>query len=271
MMVTAPLVYWWTGSSVLNASMSDIIYWLAPATASYLIFLGFYTRNHVMPVMTDVTQLLAAFAIVRTVAMALVKPWGHPFRVTAKGVASDRIVVQWSYFLPLILLGTMTLLGMAANLSPYTSSNGQPGYELNVVWSLLSAAMLFLSATVCIEVPKRRRTERFISDERATLTMPDGRTMNCRVHDLAVGGAHLVRAEGWDGVAPGRLQFITDGTAIPFTPVRLTSEGLAIRFDESVPSRRKMIAKLFTGSYRNEVEEISILRTLRFAATALFA
>ena len=51
---------------------------------------------------TSSVDCSGAGTIVATVVTALVRPWGHPFKVTAKGVASDRIVVQWGLLLPLI-------------------------------------------------------------------------------------------------------------------------------------------------------------------------
>jgi hypothetical protein len=77
MLITAPLVYWWTGTAVVNADAQDIIYWLGPSVAASVTFMAIYAGNRVMPVMTDVSQPLSAFAIVGTVVMGLAKPWGH--------------------------------------------------------------------------------------------------------------------------------------------------------------------------------------------------
>jgi len=271
MMVTTPAVYWWTGTSVVQATMGEIVYWLAPATAAYMMFLGFYTRNHIMPVMTDATQLLAAFAIVRTVATALVKPWGHAFKVTAKGVSTEKVVVQWSFFLPLVLLAVATLIGLAVNLSPYSAQNGTIGYSLNVAWSLLSAGLLFVAAAVCVEMPKRRQAERFTSNEPAMLTTADGSTMHCHITDISVNGALLAGVEGWHGGATGHLTFLDDGLSIPCKSVRAARDGLALQFDDRPFFRRQMIARLFTGAYRNEVEHVSTWRVLRSVTAALFA
>ena len=162
MLITAPLVFWWTGTAVVNADAQDIVYWLAPSVAASLIFLHMYGGNRVMPVMTDVSQLLSAFAIVSTVAVGLAKPWGHPFNVTAKGRSTNGFTFHWGIAAPFLFMVVATLLGMLVNLSPYSPVKSAPGYTLNIIWSVVSVAVLLLTIHICIEPPKRRRDERFV-------------------------------------------------------------------------------------------------------------
>ena len=271
MMVATPAIYWWTNTSVVQATMADIFYWLAPATASYMIFLAFYTENHVMPVMTDVTQLLAAPAIVRTVATAIVRPWGHPFKVTAKGLSTDKVVIQWTVFIPLVVLALITLAGVVSSLSPYSPQSGTVGYTMTVSWSLLSISLLCLAAAVCVETPKRRQTARFRCDEQAVLTMADGTTVPCRITDISIGGGLLAGLDPSKAASAVSLTFLDSGWSVPCRLARATRAGLGLEFDDSPATRRKMIARLFTGSYRTEVENVSTWRTLRSATAALFS
>ena len=57
--------------------------------------MGWMARGRVMPIMSDVTQLLAASQILQAVAHGLVKPKGHKFQVTAKGGDRSKRFVQW--------------------------------------------------------------------------------------------------------------------------------------------------------------------------------
>ena len=159
MLITAPLVFWWTGTSVIDANAQDIIYWLAPAAAASMTFMATHGKNRVIPILTDVTQLLSAFAIVGTVAMAIAKPWGHPFKVTAKGGATNNITVQWGVAIPFALMAVATALGVLIHLSPYSPLKIAPGYALNVIWSIASIAMLLLAVHICIEAPRPRLCE----------------------------------------------------------------------------------------------------------------
>lgn len=274
MLICAPLVFWWTGTAVVSAEPSDIIYWLAPWTASSIIFTAVYAGNRVMPIITDVSQLLSAIAIIGTVATGIVKPWGHPFRVTAKGRTTDGVTIQWAIVTPFIAMAGATLLGMLIHLSPYSTLKVMPGYSLNVIWSLFSIAVLVLAMQVCVEPPRRRLNERFATHEPALLTLPNSRTLSCLVSDLSVGGAQLACPEGspeqWNDMAPGRLTFVADGTTVRFRPVRTQANDLAVSFDDDAGTRRTMIGKLFTGGYSNEVECVSMWGVLRRSARALF-
>lgn len=258
MMISGPLVYWWTGTAVINSSLNDLMYWLAPAVVGSMMFMGFFAQKRVIPIMTDVAHLLTSITIVRTVLVGLVKPWGHPFKVTAKGVSSDKIVVQWNLLIPFAVLAAATAIGVLRNVSHYSAYYGGDGYAVNIFWSIFNIAVLCIACAVCIELPKRRQQERFVSGESATIVLDGGMRIPCRIRDISLSGASLefnigqIRADDH-----GDIDF-ADGTRVPFRQVRRLPSGLAIRFEDETASRRALIAKLFTGGYENEVAEIKI-------------
>jgi hypothetical protein len=182
--------------------------------------------------------------------------------------------VQWGIALPFAAMIGATLIGMLLHLPPYSPLRVMPGYSLNVIWSLCSIAVLALAIQICVEPPRRRLNERFASDEPAILALPDNRTISCVVSDLSVGGAQLRSpagaAEQWNGITPGRLTFVRDGTTLKFQPVRVKAGDLAVKFDDDARTRRLMISKIFTGSYRNGVEHISRWTVLSRSTQALF-
>ncbi len=269
MLISAPLVFWWTGTSVINANIQDIIYWLAPAIAASMAFMAMYGGNRIMPVLTDVSQLLSAFVIIRTVFKAIFRPWGHPFEVTTKGRAANSISLQWGIAVPFGLMALATMIGMLLHLTPFSPLKIVSGYALNVLWSMISIAVLLLTVHVCAEPPARRLHERFLTDEPALLTMQDNLAMRCVVRDVSVSGALLECAAGWNGVAVGRLTFVGDGTEIGFRPVHVRDGYLAIRFDDDSRSRRMLTAKLFTGDYHNEIEHVSAWSVVRTTIGAM--
>jgi cellulose synthase (UDP-forming) len=256
MMITAPLVYWWTRTSVISSTVDDLIYWLAPSVAGSIIYMAYYANNRILPVMTDVSQLLSSFAIVRTVSIGLIKPFGHPFKVTAKGVSNSQITVQWNFLLPFLLLALATAFGIAINVSRYSPLHGTDGYSVNVFWSIFNIAVLVLASAVCVELPRRRLHERFHSGEAATLLLASGERLPCLVRDLSLSGANLaVPAGEVEQGCRGFVEFARD-ICVPFEMVRYLPGGLAVKFDEESETRRKMIEKLFTGGYRNEIGRV---------------
>ncbi len=197
-MITAPMIYWWTGAAVVVTE--DLLTWLGPYAAATVMFMGLYTRNRVLPIMTDVTQLLSAMAITQTTITGLVKPWGHPFKVTAKGTSSESITIHWGYLLPfaVVILGTLT--GILVNLSSYADINGANGYVVNLFWSIYNIVFLTLVVAVCVELPRRRRDERFELDEVAVIRWSNGQESRCIVRDISLGGAWL------EALAPDRRE-----------------------------------------------------------------
>ena len=165
-----------------------------------------------------------------------------------------------------------TLLGMLVHLSSYSPLKILPGYSLNVIWSIFSVAIMALAIRICVEPPRRRLHERFATNEPALLSLSNGRTLSCVVRDLSIGGAHLEcpaeYLEECAAVTVRRLIF-TDGATVRFRAVRATAGALAVRFDDDAWTRRVMIAKLFTGAYKNEVGHVSTWSVLRTSVQTL--
>ncbi len=270
MMIAAPPLYWWTGTAVISSTISELVYWLAPSIVCSIVYMGFYARLRVLPVMTDVSQLLSGFVVARTVVVGLVKPFGHPFKVTAKGVSRDKISVQWNFLLPFAALALATGLGMAANVPRYSPLYGTDGYSVNVFWSLFNIAVLVIACAVCVELPKRRRQERFNSAENATLILFSGERLPCEVRDISLGGANLgVEVGPLPPLSLGQLEFARD-LLVPIEVLRRLPNGLAVKFGEDAQTHHKLIAKLFTGGYENEVRQIRLAGVLSSIGKRLF-
>jgi cellulose synthase (UDP-forming) len=271
MMISGPLVYWWTGTAVISATMNDLIYWLGPSAVCQVIYMSFYARKRILPVMTDVSQLLSSVAIVRTVATGLVRPFGHPFKVTAKGISTDKTTVQWNLLLPFAALALATALGIAINTSHYSPLYGTDGYSVNVFWSLFNIAVLTIACLICIELPRPKDHQRFSTKETATLLLATGERLPCRLRDISLGGAN-VALTSFD-LAPGKSGFLEfdNGLLAPILTLGPLPGGLAVKFSKDEVTRRKLIVKLFTGGYDNEVREINLKRVLMKITERMFA
>ncbi|WP_395664649.1 glycosyltransferase [Methylocella sp.] len=261
MMITAPMVYWWTGTAVIDSA--ELLPYVGPSAVGGVVFMSLFTRNRVMPIMTDVTQLLSTTTIMLTVASGLVRPWGRPFKVTAKGVSTEGVTVQWAHLLPFALMIAGTLTGMLANISVFSGLHGTQGYAVNVFWSVYNIFFLTLAVAVCVELPRRRRDERFCADERALIRWSGGGQSPCRLVDVSLGGALVDGLRFMPRDASGALSLDGGAIELAFEPVRVKGEdGLALRFTPDAATRRALILKLFSGANRNKVDEISAPRVL---------
>ncbi len=286
MLLSAPMLYWFTGTTVLHAAGSDLLAWAGPMIVANMMFMGYLTGNRVLPIMTDVTQLLTAFVICRTVLTALVRPFGRAFRVTAKGLSTSGITVQWGLLWKFAALSALTLLGLFTHIARFNASHGTQGYATNLFWSLINAGVLALAGAACIELPHRRRDERFDTYELATLRIgSDG--VPCRLKDISLGGALLE----WQPSTPGdqaadareeppwaRLAVSADlvlrtpdgDVTLPCTPVQHQGQRLTVRFHQADWIRHTLIRKLFTGDYHQEIETISLPKVFGRLAYAVF-
>jgi len=270
LVVAVPMVYWLTGASVLQASAAELVFWMVPAVGSNILFIVLLSRNRILPGISDVTQLLTAFVICRTVVAALVRPFGRPFKVTAKGLSRDHVIVHWHLLWPFATLAALTVLGLLLHLPAFDAMHGKTGYQLNVIWSIVNAAMLLLAASACIEMPRRRRDERFRSADWAFVQLDDGSQFRCTVADISLSGARLTRIEGWRGlVGPAELVLGNGRVAIPFTVARRADQKLGVSFNPDIALRHALIRELFSGRYHNEIEDIHGPRVLGAMLRAL--
>jgi cellulose synthase (UDP-forming) len=272
LMITSPMVYWWTGTAVIASDVSDLIYWLGPSAIGGIVYMTLYSRNRVMPIMTDVTQLLSSWIVVRTVATGLVKPFGRPFKVTAKGISIEKVTVQWPYLLPFSFAALGTFLGMLINTSSFSELNGTPGYAVNIFWSIYNIILLVIAVAICVEPPRRRQHERFAINERAIIRRTGHSDTFCLLDDLSIGGAKLRGVPPNWGRDENESLLLLDGGALPVPcrPVRALWDGsFAVEFEAETDTRRALITKLFTGEYRNSVERIDVPRVLLRVAKKL--
>lgn len=270
MVLCAPMVYWLTGATAIRADLPDLLYWMAPMLAANALFMHFYSGNRVLPVITDVTQLLSSFVICRTVATALLRPFGHPFKVTAKGLAKHDVTVHWSLLWRFLAIAALTILGILLQSSTYRMQHGTPGYALAMLWSVFNIAVLLLACVGCVELPQRRQDERFRLSEEALLTTDTGAEIGCRLVDLSLSGAQL-RVDATFSGAIAAVRMDHGRITARCEQVRLDQSTLTVRFVLDPALRRELILKLFTGRYDNSVETISATKVFRALAKTLTA
>ena len=270
MVVCAPLVYWLSGWSVMVATAGDLVYWLGPALAANLLFLALLSESRILPVMSDVTQLLTSFAVCRTVASGLMNPFGKPFKVTAKGISTTSVTVHWSLLLRFAGIAIATVSLLTIHTGPFDPLHSRPGYLMNVAWSLFNTVVLGLAAMACVEPPRRRKHERFFTDDRVSVRLDDGSELSCQLLDISLSGARLHRSEGWRPlVGPAELVLSAGQIIVPIQVARRAREEIGLNFPEDTALRRVLIEELFTGDYHNEVATVSAPKVFWSLAKAL--
>jgi hypothetical protein len=167
-------------------------------------------------------------------------------------------------------MALLTIVGMLLNIGKFGSGHGAQGYSMNVIWSIVNIAVLTLACAVCVELPQRRHDHRFTTDERTLVLLDDGREIHCRFEDISLGGACLLREQGWPELAAsGTLILEQDGLEIPFTVAGRRGKNIGLLFETDPALHRALIRTIFTGDYHQDIENISAFDVFRRLALAL--
>ncbi len=272
MLLSVPAIWWWTGASAFNATASDLCVAVLPYTVASLAFNAIYSKNRLVPLLSDINHLVSSVGIIRAVFDGLFRPNGRPFKVTAKGVREDQLLFHWSLMAPFAVLACATISGMVINLGLGNELRNEASYQLNVIWSLLDTVMLALTCLACVDQPRRRVDERFRSGERAMVLVPGARPIPCTVFDIAQGGAALDCAQDWPASLTEAILWLDDGRLqVPVMKLRQAGTRMAVRFNLDRAQRSAMILKLFDRRYSQPIEWVNPLQALTVALRRLMA
>lgn len=170
-----PLFYWFFGITVVDATVPDVISYFATYFIWVQVSLNLVSRGMVVPIVTDVSQLLGAIPITRAAYVGLLQPKGHPFSVTAKGGDRSRVVVQWRLMAPFIVLFALTMIGTLLGIfaDRFAFDDAGDGKLVILFWTFYNLLVLAVAMIVCVELPRR---ERHLDDrpERAEVRTPNG-------------------------------------------------------------------------------------------------
>lgn len=260
MVLMAPLIYWITGTSVINARIDELVYYQWPFTVAICSMMFTLSERRVVPILSDISQMISTFVILRTVITTLIKPWGHPFKVTPKGKSTEHTVVHWQLVWPFMLLAAGIVCGLAANASAYSPLNGAPGYTINVIWSLVNVVLLLATVAACVELP-RKSAVTFPSMENGTLLCGDVR-LPCVVRSISTERAEIADLDRNLAQAATHLVLDAGALIIPILSVSAGRSTLTVEFSVTPRLRQALLRKLFGGGFDIEVGGFAVGRVI---------
>lgn len=186
MMLAAPALYWYTGVSAFHATPSAFALYGLPPLVMFWGYTYWISQRRCLPVFTEVTQIVAAMAVTRTIVTSLVRPFGRPFKVTAKGQDRSKTVVHWN----LVLVFGGLIAAMEAAAIGSIGSAMTTGEMLNVLWTIVTTLYCLAALIACIDRPRPEHDERFPYEADTTLRSAAG-VGATRFVEIAVDGAVL--------------------------------------------------------------------------------
>ncbi|MFZ5593497.1 MAG: glycosyltransferase [Pseudomonadota bacterium] len=267
--VAAPLLYLYSGIYVIKADWQDLLDHFAPAFAALILSIAWVSNRTFILGITDVTRLVMMFTTLRAIAQGLLRPFGQRFKVTAKGGDRDHAVVQWQVMRNFLILLALNLFGIAINLTPgYAIADDFDQQGVNIFWSIYNMVLILITLLVCVDLPRRRKEERFDINESSRISI-GGRIAPCTIRDLSVSGARVRLA--YDG-SDTRMQLDIDGVGPLVCEIAriIDTHEVGMRFIDPGQRRDALIRKVYTGSYQNTPKQAAPWRLLLAVIRRMF-
>lgn len=249
-----PAAYLWFNIQAVYAYVPDAIYFLLPFLVAVVSVMTWLTNARVLPILGDLSQLLVATDISKSVLVGLFKPKGHKFDVTAKGGDRTKRFIQWPMLRIFLAYLAISVGGIIWAFVLDNNRSLADATAIALFWSWYNIILLVLACFVCVEAPQIRGGDRFRSEGYATITA-GGRKMQYPVVDLSVSGMRLKGdvPQGPFG-APVHVQF--DGVDVDARIVRSLKDGFAVQFIQSKNARERLIRLVYGGKYGGQTRDI---------------
>ncbi len=265
MMLVAPVLYWYFGIAAFYTTPERFLYYGLPALIGFWFYGPWITERRTLPIFTEVTQLVAAYAVTRTIISACFRPFGRPFKVTAKGLDRSKVVVHWklaSFFIALMLLL------QAGAVNTIMKADMSAGTVFNLGWTLIALVLNLAAIMACVDLPRLRQEERF-PFLRTTRWRVGSREEASQFIDISLSGAALRR--GPDMPATGeRLRVLVPEVGwVPARVARHSKRRMCVQFESNEALRHRLIELIFSQAPHNIAIKARPLRAfLRLARLA---
>lgn len=247
LMLLAPVLYWYFNIAAFYTTPSEFLFYGLPALLGFWCYGPWITEKRTLPIFTEVTQLVAAYAVTRTIAAACIRPFGRPFKVTAKGLDRSKVVVHWrlaSFFIALMIflqLGAVNAI-LTASLSA--------GTIFNLAWTLVAVVLDLAAIMACVDLPRQKKEERF-PFRRAARRRHGKDLESSHFIDISLNGAALMR--GPNMPLPGTAIEV-DVPEVGWVPARVARHSrrrLCVQFDANEATRHRLIRLIFCNTPHN--------------------
>ncbi|MFA5958609.1 glycosyltransferase [Hyphomicrobium sp.] len=251
--VVVPVLYLLFGIEAVHANVIEAIWYLAPFLVAQCAIFTWLTEGRVLPLMTDLYQMLCSTDVLKAVASGLLRPQEQKFKVTAKGGDRSKQFFQWPLLMIFGTLLTLTMLGIA---NTFLIDQSRPLAESSAIalfWSWYNIVVLTLCCYVCSEQQQRRAGQRFDVRVPVRLAAP-GSLSQYEASDISVSGMHLLGQPPLPIGSPVTVRFA--GMNVKAHIRRTTGNGFGLEFELTAQTKPPLLQFLFSGKASTAVSQI---------------
>ncbi|OAP36476.1 Curdlan synthase [Sinorhizobium glycinis] len=259
-----PIVYLWFGALPLYfTNVSDYVSNQVPLLAAYFLLMLWLAPIRYLPLVSTAVGTFATFRMLPTVLSSLVRPFGKPFKVTPKGSGNEENLFDAYTFTWIAGFIVVTAVGLLINIVPETAHIEGSFSTVAALWSGINIVVLVIASLICFEKP-RRLLQAFRLDETVEVDGIAGRLVSLSLDKAVVAVPTATRFKSTrvvlnlEGFAPLRteLKQVTQRRGDISRSGDKRRYYLHLHFDLRGFERDKMIIKLYTGNYSQEVPDI---------------
>jgi cellulose synthase (UDP-forming) len=260
--LVVPAVYLWTGAAPLYfTGTQDIVWYQLPVLAAYFLLMGWLTPTRYLPLVSSAVGAFATFRMLPVVISSLVKPFGVPFRVTPKGSGNEDSAFDAYTFFSIAFWIAVTALGLVVNVVPEWSRIGEGEFSVvSAWWAVVNIAVLMVASLICFEKP-RPLLDSFATNEAARIEHAQA-ALTGRITSLSLEGG-IIELDSPPAVRAGD-DVIVEMERFPHlrgtveAVSGLAKGGFAMKFRYALEGecRDRMIVKLYTGQYSQDIHEL---------------
>ena len=253
MALVVPSLYLLFNIQPVYAEVPDAISHLLPFFVVQAAMITWLTRGRVIPLMADLSQLLGATDITKSVFIGLFRPRGHKFQVTAKGGDRTKGFVQWKMLRIFLAYLALNVAGILWAFVIDDSRSLSDASIIAYIWTWYNIVILVMACFVCIEASQARRGDRFQSSGVATISLGDEQKQ-IPIVNISVSGMRL------SGPAPAaldsevRVEF--DGIDVMAKLTRIDESGFALHFAPSQEMHTNLVRHIYGGRYGGNLPDI---------------
>lgn len=265
LVMLAPAMYWWFGIPVMAAGPTEIIWYVVPAIIASGMQGYWVSGRRLLPIFNEVSQLLVAPVLTRTIGSWIRQPFGAPFKVTAKGGDRDAAIVHWTVTGQALWIMLALALGMVIqHIDALAWIPNTGAHMANSIVTVINLILLGLVALIGVEIPRQRKEERLAVNWTAEVCAPDGTTRAIELRDLSVTGARLHDETAALQRGQSLVLRIPEVGLVPATVTAVRGHGAGVLFTLTPEIRNRLVVTVYTrlGEWPAPVTFLGMIRLI---------